>query len=130
MALELAMSRRLIRRIAFCLIALLGFAQGTVALAACVMERGAPMQMDSAGDATCCDEDGGTVGSMPSNACVAHCTADLQIPSVQVVLVRAPANAPILLVARLRQDALIHAVVEVPPPHGIPPRILLHSFLV
>src|SRR2546428_4141809 len=52
------MKTSVIRRIVFCLIAMWAFGQAAVALAACSMERGAPMQMTQT-DGTCdCGNEG------------------------------------------------------------------------
>ena len=120
------MNRRLVRRVAFCLIALLGFAQGTVTLAACTMERGAPMQMSPAGETSGCDEPAGTV----ANVCVAHCTADLQVAGTAAVLVQVPGKAQALLVPLRIEYWSGRMALEVPPPQTVPSRILLHSFLI
>ena len=124
------MTLRLKRRIGLLVIALLVFAQGSVALAACSMERGAPMQMTQADDACACDAQAGFEAPMHANVCVAHCTSDLQLAGVATALVRAPAAAPVLVVALVREYSPGRMAREAPPPRAVPPRILLHSFLI
>jgi len=124
------MALRLKRRIGLLVIALLVFAQGSVALAACAMERGAAMQMTQADDAYPCDTQAGFEAPMHANVCVAHCTSDLQLAGVATALVRAPAAAPVLVVALVREYSPGRMAREAPPPHAVPPRILLHSFLI
>ena len=133
----LPMSRRLLRRLALALIAFLAFAQASVALAACTMDRGqmGPATVHThdgmAGDEDCC-----TVDSVPSaqpqvaNDCFAHCTADLQVTGFPVVLVHAPALTPVLLLPRLESGPPGRAILEAQPPPTITSRILLHSFLI
>jgi hypothetical protein len=126
------MTRRLARRIAFSLVALLMFSQGAVALAACAMDRGQPVteaaepcmeHMPSSGDAA-------PHAMQHGNLCAAHCTADLQAFAMPVALLRAPADAPVLLVAPFQRASVDRPASEAPPPRGVPPRILLHSFLI
>src|SRR4051812_6494844 len=122
------MNRRLIRRIAFCLIALLGFAQGTVALAACMMERGGAMQADSAGHRSDCDmqpASGQTESPLPANLCAAHCTADLKPPGVPAVVVQAQGESQVLFAFPSPVERGAAPAAEVPPPQTVPPRILL-----
>jgi hypothetical protein len=124
------MKTSVIRRIALVLIAILAFAQTSVAFAACAMERGDMAQMASTGD-DCC---GGPLvqSSEPqlANACVAHCTADLQLPVAPMALVHLPADTPVLLLQQSECSSPHRAVLEQPPPRAVPSRILLHSFLI
>lgn len=125
MAPAIAMNRRLVRRLAFALIALLAFAQAGVALAGCFMDRGEMANMETLGD--CCNP---SPEFQPApelkNDCLAHCTADLQLSGLPIGLVQAPADVPVLLVP--------HPTVPYPaaPPLArlIPPRVLLHSYLI
>lgn len=122
---RMTMNRRLIRRIAFVLLTLLGFAQASFAFAGCVMDRGDMAAM--AGTEDCCDETPQFDGvAQLKNDCVAHCTADLQLAGASVALVRAPADA---LVYLLPPGAVRYPAAP-PPPAVIPSRILLHSYLV
>jgi hypothetical protein len=112
------------RRIALLMIGLLAFAQGSVAFAACSMERGtvAPA-MAMASDEPCAE-----CGT--SNLCAAHCTADLQLAGVAVSIVRGPADLPVLRIARPAIGPAPHTGLHAPPPGAPPRRILLHSFLI
>jgi hypothetical protein len=125
------MNRRTLRRIALCLIGILGFAQGAVALAACAIERGSMNMVQSAESAEPCTMQEQPAGAAAhDNLCFAHCTADLSAPGSPAVLVRGPADAAVLHVVAFRPPSLQIAAFEVPPPRGVPPRILLHSFLI
>ena len=124
------MTRSLLRRTAILLSALFVFAQGSVALAACAMDRGsmAPA-MEMAAD-TECDCGGMEANTTPSAKCVAHCTADLQLPGAAFVLVRAPAASAVLHVAAFRDPSIRVVPGKESLRSGVPPRILLHSFLI
>ena len=123
------MTVRLIRRIAFALLAFYAFGQAAVALAGCDMDRGAmaqAMSMPADDDCDGCAQPG---ADSVSAVCVAHCTADLQIT------VAAPEALPALAIANL---VIVPAVprftspplVAHPSPGSPPRRILLHSFQV
>ncbi len=144
----MTMNRRLIRRIAILLIALLGFAQGSVALATCTMDRGTLVHFFGTGESSGCDMHGmdssGTLrtaeptcetyvkasGPQHANRCIAHCTADLQLGGSPIALVRGPADTPALLTPLAESPPVSHARFPVPPPTSVPRRILLHSFLI
>ena len=124
------MPRRLIRRFALLLIAVLGFAHGAVALAGCAMERGGMAQMAEM-DGDCASQaEGKARPSEHANRCVAHCTADLQLPGFEAALVREPTDAPVLILVSQGSSFPGRAEAEVPPPRTVPHRILLHSFLI
>lgn len=129
------MTRRSLRRLAFALLAVLGFAQASVALAACVMDRAAlPQMLDLPAAAhECCDPSGTTPDArMPvgANACLAQSTADLQVFGVPAVPVLSSSATAVLVVrAWLARQAADRADGE-RLPAGLPRRILLHSFLV
>lgn len=114
------MNLRLIRRVSISLVATLMFAQASVALAACSMERGslAPT-LEASSD--CGDR---------ANRCIAHCTADLQLSGSLAALLVHPADVPVLLLARAEVDRVQRAADPVSPPGAVPVRILLHSFLI
>jgi hypothetical protein len=122
------MNARTIRRIALALIALLMYAQGSVALAACAMDRGEMARAMAGHD--CCDTSGDQSEPRLGNVCLAHCTAGLQAFELPVALVRAPADAAVLTVPV--------ADAESPDPRGrsvhatltVPPRILFQSFQI
>jgi hypothetical protein len=125
MARAIAMNRRLVRRLALALIAMLAFAQAGVALAGCLMDRGAMADMATAGD--CCSP---ALEFQPTpqlkNDCLAHCTADLQLSGEAIALVQAPPTESVLLLPR---PTVKYPAVSPPTPR-IPSRILLHSYLV
>ena len=123
------MNRSLLRRTAILLTALFLFAQGSVALAACAMDRGsmAPaMEMPADMECDCGEVQANTA---PSATCVAHCTVDLQLSGAAFVLVHAPSVSAVLYVVAFR-DSSIRFAEKAPPRSGVPPRILLHSFLI
>jgi len=121
------------RRVALLTIGLLVFAQGSVAFAACSMERGAAAPaMAMAPDEPCADCGAATSGAAPKypNLCAAHCTSDLQLASAAASIVRGPADPPVLRVARPELGPAPHTGLHAPPPGAPPRRILLHSFLI
>jgi hypothetical protein len=131
------MNRRLIRRLALALIAFLAFAQASVVLAACAMDRGemGPMLMEPTESAAaaegCCEPPSVQSAEVQvANNCFAHCTADLQLTGFPVVLVQVPAATPVLLLPQLERSFPGRAVLEAPPPPTVTSRILLHSFLI
>jgi len=124
------MKLRLIRRVAIGLIALLAFAQASVALAACSMDRGAMAQMLTVGDCGCSGGEVDTSASQNANRCIVHCTADLQLSGLTVALVRGPADTPVLVVPRVEPRFPGGTGLEAPPPGAVPSRILFHSFLI
>lgn len=122
------MAFRLVRRLAFLLIALYAMGQAGIALAACGMDRGAMAQAMSMPDGTPCE--GCPEQSVQSigAACVAHCVADLQLSSAQPAAAL-PAQAMPFVIApppRLERPPLVAHL----PPGGPPRRILLHSYQV
>ncbi len=122
------MTRRLVRRVTVMLITLLAFAYGSLALAACGMDRGSMAQAMAMPDMPDC---GGAPGSVPAPGavCAAHCSSDLQLPGLQIPLVRAGGAAPVLVV-EVRHHRFDGALLAAPPHPAPPPRILLHSFLI
>lgn len=124
------MNLRLIRRMSLWLIAMLAFAQASVAIAACSMERGSLAPMLEMADGCDCETQVKADAPQYANRCVAHCTADLQLAGVATALVRSPADAPVLLVPRFDRSPAPRTGLESPPPGTAPPRILLHSFLI
>ncbi len=123
------MNRSLLRRTAVLLTALFLFAQGSVALAACAMDRGSmatAMEMPADMECDCGEMQANTT---PTATCVAHCTADLQLSGAAFVLVRTPSVSAVLHVVAYR-DSSIRGADKSPPRSGVPPRILLHSYLI
>jgi hypothetical protein len=125
------MKLRLLRRIASGLIAVLVFAQASVAIAACSMDRGslAPM-LEMAGDCGDCETQVKPEAPQYANRCVAHCTSDLQLSGSLAALAVHPADVPVLVVPRAEVSRVPRAVAQVSPPGAVPVRILLHSFLI
>jgi hypothetical protein len=125
------MKRQFARRIALALVAMLVFAQASIALAACPMDRGslAPMleMSDGCGD---CNTEIKAEAPQYANRCVAHCTSDLQLSGSLTALAAHAADAPILVLPRYELHRVPRAVAELSPPGAVPVRILLHSFLI
>ena len=126
------MNHRFLRRVALSLIGLLVFAQASVTMAYCPMDRGMLSLAIGASEDDPCTDCGTSVsefGSLYANRCVNHCTADLQLAGLPLALVRAAGETPVLLVER----PVLHfglAALHAPPPGGPPRRILLHSYLI
>ena len=121
------MSRSRKTSIALLMLAMLAFAQTAVALAVCSMERGEIAQM--AADCGCKSAAPGSMG-LGTNACVAHCTSDLQQAGFAIGLAPGAADAPVLLVSLVEPPSSRHRGLDSPPPGAPPRRILLHSFLI
>jgi hypothetical protein len=121
------------RRVAMLTLALLAFAQASVAFSSCSMDRGTMSTTMAAGnDASGADCDTPMTETSPQNAnlCAMHCTWDLQAAGVAVALLRSPADLPTFTVA-LPHALPAHRTGLHAPPSGAPPhRILLHSFLI
>ena len=125
------MSHRSFRRIALVLVALLGFMQASIALAACTMDRGAlgPVSADLAA-MECGEPEHTNPEPVNRNLCLAHCTADLTSGSVPAPTVMAVSQTPLFILPRSDSPAKPFMHAQVPPPGMPPPRILLHSFLI
>ena len=128
------MPLRLRRRVALVLLALLAFAQVDVALAGCFMDRGslAPVAATSPDKDPACDG-----CSMPpsgadqiSNACIVHCTSDLQLTSTATPLVFNAIELPLFVLPRFEFPPPARSALDGPPVAAPPRRILLHSFLI
>jgi hypothetical protein len=124
--------RRVKSLVAALVLGALAFAQASVSLAACSMERGSVGQVIAAEASAPCDC--GTMatefGPLYANRCLAHCTFDLQLSSVPVAMADIGTCSHTLLVPQAR-SAVARATGLLAPPAGVPPpRILLHSFLV
>ena len=123
------LTARFVRRLALTLVALYAFGLGTVALAACGMDRAemAQARAMASGPEHDCHEAGD--GSAPLDpVCAAHCTADVQFTGIQPVAVHGFPDIAVLVVEAVGVHAALPAS-ELPPP-GPPRRILLHSFLI
>ena len=114
------------------LLATLAFSQASVVLAACGLDRAALAQALSGEMHECCDTEqpANNVMPMTANSCLGEGTSDLQAPAAGLATVVGLANSPVLFVALAPGDSRASARLSVPPPKGIPPRILLHSFLI
>jgi len=125
------MAVRLKRRVAMLALALLAFAQASVAFSGCLMDRGAMgpvMAADNDESAAGCETPITTTPSS-ANLCALHCTWDLQVAGVAVALLRSPADLPITVA--LPRAAPAPRTGLLAPPSGAPPhRILSHSFLI
>jgi hypothetical protein len=127
------MKLRLLRRISVGLIAVLAFAQASVAIAACTLDRGSLSQMMAPSSDMPCADCGTSVsdfGPLYANRCVAHCTSDLQLSASLAALAVHPADVPVLVLPRAGVYHVPRAVVHVSPSGAVPVRILLHSFQV
>jgi hypothetical protein len=125
---NVAMSARLIRRLAVLLLALYAFGQAKVVLAGCDMERASmahAMAMQAGNTCGDCDV---AEPEIVSAACVAHCTGDSQLPGRALAAIPPAPSAPLLpvVVPTFRSPP----VVAYLPPGSLPRRILLHSFQV
>jgi hypothetical protein len=130
MAPATAMNRRLIRRLALALIAMLAFAQASIALAACSVDRGEMAQMVATGDDCCGTAELQAWEAQLTNDCVAHCTADLQLSRLPIALVHRASDSAVLLLPHRERGSPPTGQVEPLAARVIPPRILLHSFLI
>ena len=123
------MTLRLVRRIAFALVAFYAFGQANIALAACGMDRGEMAQAMAMPASDTCDDCVKAGGEAVTAACVAHCAADLQLTAAAPDALPAPAVAELLAPVafpRFRSPPIL--AYQLP---GAPPRrILLHSFQV
>ena len=129
----MGLRRRLRRQVALLMLAVLGFAQASVALAACAMDRGelaqaagTPPHAMPAGH-ECCDEEDSPAAA--GNLCLAHCTSDLQAFGWAGFAVPAVGRAVLVVLPQAVARTPRSAVAAAPPPR-VPPRILLHSFLI
>jgi hypothetical protein len=108
------MKLRLIRRVSIWLIAMLAFAQASVAIAACSMERGSLAPMLEMADGCGCETQVKTDAPQYANRCVAHCTADLQLAGLAAALVRSPADAPVLIVESFDRSPVLCTGLDAP----------------
>ena len=126
------MKRSVKRWISLLLLAAFGFAHVSLALADCPIERAslAKAMAQAAEDPCCASVSVAGYDSLYGNRCVVHCTSDLRLSASTVALVRAPSDAPVLLLARPDEGSAARARFDSPPLEAVPPRILLHSFLI
>jgi hypothetical protein len=117
---------------AIVMLAAIAFAQVSLAFSDCQLDRTALLATMRSSTNEPCDH-GGLVAKnwiKFENRCFAHCTADLQMVGDAVVLVRGPADAPVLALAPLRPLSLARIAFDAPQPGAPPPRILFRSFLI
>jgi hypothetical protein len=125
------MNLRIIRRVSIWLIAMLAFAQASVAIAACSMDRGSLASMlEMSSDCGDCKTEIKLDAPQYANRCIAHCTSDLQLSGSFAALAVHPADVPILVLPRAEAYHVPRVVADVSPPGAVPVRILLHSFLI
>jgi hypothetical protein len=117
--------RRLRRAIALVMLAALAFAQASIALAACDIDRGSLARADEDADCPCVD-----ASSQLTPGCIAHCTSDLQLAGAATVIARAPADTPVLFVAPSEPKYASSEWQEARPPGGLPAHILFQSLLI
>ena len=126
------LTRALRKWIAVLTLGALGFAQASVSLAACSMERGTISDVLAAKTSTPCDC--GTAmtefGPLFANRCVAHCTSGLQLSGAAAAIAHVAAPAPTLVRPRAQQRVTWRRRAQLPPVASVPKRIQLHSFLV
>lgn len=118
------------RCLSMLLLAVLGFSQASVALAACMMDRGELAQMFAAQSHACCD--GAVAQAMPAvaNICLSHSTADLQALGTPASEDYEPAELAVWIAPPRDARWAIAVRLAAPPFNAVPPRILLHSFLI
>lgn len=119
--------------IARLLLAVMVFAQASIAFADCPADRSQLSHVLATDAMAACESVAVALteyGPQYANRCLAHCTADLQIPAVAVAIVRSAADAPVLFLARVELSQVRPAGLQGPAPGTPPPRILLHSFLI
>src|SRR5260221_11448677 len=123
---------RLKRRVAMFTLVMLAFAQASVTLSGCAMDRGTmstAMAADNDESRADCEMPITKTSPQKANLCALHCTWDLQAASGAVAVDRSPADWHIAAVALPRSAPArrpgLHAPPSIPPPH----RILLPSFL-
>lgn len=127
----MSITRTLKRWIALLLLAVFSFSHASLAFADCPVDRATLAQAitQSAENPCCNGVSAAGYESLYGNRCVAHCTSDLRAAGLAVALVRAPADAPVLLLASF-DDGGSGVRLDAPPPEAVPSRILLHSFLI
>jgi hypothetical protein len=128
------MNRRLKRWLSVVMLATLALSHVSLALAACAMDRGQLAQMMSqSAEHECCDDATAPVGPdampMATTACLSQSTSDLQAFGIPPSIDQAPAAA-VLVLPSPDLTWVVASRWSAPPPKTVPPRILLHSFLI
>lgn len=126
------MKLRLNRWISLLLLAATAFAQASVSVANCPMERGQLWQTIARSAEPPCESGTHVNKGAPRNAnrCMAHSTADLQLAGVAVAIARIPADAPVLVLPLAELRSALQSRLDDPPTGAPPRRILLHCFLI
>lgn len=127
------MRLRATRWITRLLLGVMVFAQASLALADCPVNRGDLAHLFVTETAVVCESNMVSMsesGPQNANLCVAHCTADLQIQAMPVAIVRAASQAPVLLLPDPARAVFRQTGLESPAPGTPPPRILQHSYLI
>jgi hypothetical protein len=126
------MKRALARRLAALVLAMIAFAQASLAFSACPLDRNSlPGAVGSASVvAHDCETAVVTEWTKFPNRCFSHCTSDLQAVGAAVALVRSPADAPVLSLAPLAALPFPRTGFDGPKLGTPPPRILFQSFLI
>lgn len=123
------MSPRLLRNIALAVLALYAFAQASVALAACEMDRSAMAQAMAMPAGDTCEDCVEVATDALTATCLAHCTADLKRTFSDPVSIPDATCAPLPPLPKTRVGTGPPFLAE-PLAAGVPRRILLHSFQV
>lgn len=127
------MTSRLKRWTAMLLLAVVAFAQASLAYSACQLERNSlskAIRPAAAAVHRDCESPIVTEWTKYPNRCLMHCSADLQTVGAAVALIRAPAAAPVLVLDWPQERAAMHTGLDAAPAGAPPPRILFHSFLI
>ena len=123
-------TKRIRRWVAVLVLSALAFGQGSLAIAACAMERGMMGGAMAMAADEGCEEMARSSALESINQCFAHCTADLQQVAEVGAMVPHAAAEPVLVVPMAAGPGAALKELVAPPPGAPPRRILLHSFLI
>lgn len=129
------MNAAFLRRVAVAMLAVLAFAQASVAFADCTIDRsnlahGMAAGMGSSSDPCDSHPCASSFGPLYANRCVAHCTSDLQVSGTAAVLVSGPVAVHFFVVPEALPFRPASGLFRDGGPPQPPRRILLHSFLI
>ena len=124
-----------LRRVAIAMLAVLAFAQASLAFADCTHDRstladGMASGMESSANPCPSDTCVSSAGPQYANRCMAHCTSDLQVSGTDVVLFGGPVAVHYLVVPPALPLRPASGLFRDGGPPQPPQRILLHSFLI